>query len=398
MVRSRDFGFFNLGIDHQMEYYTNTGRLVMLVREGSVIEELFQVASAARTRVAISVRTADPTQRGTKMQTGRRQFLCLTAGIGLGLDRWLCAGDSTDIGFQKVTRTSWALGSDVSITAIHQNQVTAKKAVDAAFDELATVEKLMSIYRDDSQLSQLNRDGVLLDPHPYFFEVLRAAARHSKRSDGAFDVTVQPLWSLYAEAKMNRGMPDDKAVATARKKVDWQRVEVSEKQIRLRGKGAAITLNGIAQGYAADRANTALKSHGVKHALIDTGEFSTLGRKDSGDAWTIGIQHPRVKDAYISVAKLDGRCLATSGDYATDFTTDHRLNHLFDPRTGRSPTELASVSICAKTAMQADALSTAAFVLGLERGMKLVANTGGADALMVLKNGKTFGTENFPMA
>jgi thiamine biosynthesis lipoprotein len=93
---------------------------------------------------------------------------------------------------------------------------------------------------------------------------------------------------------------------------------------------------------------------------------------------------------------LQGRCLATSGDYATAFSDDFRLNHLFDPRTGRSPESLASVSIAAPTGMAADALSTAVFVLGPRRGLALVDSTPGADALFVLKNGRMLKTEGFP--
>jgi thiamine biosynthesis lipoprotein len=337
------------------------------------------------------------------MKSTRRQFLWLSAGASLsagplalllGAERY---PEQRAAGIQTASRTSWALGSDVSITALHQSRSTAKQAVDAAFDELTTVEKLMSIYRADSQLSRLNRDGVLDNPHPYFVEVLRAACALSQRSKGAFDITVQPLWALYSEATNKGGVPDSESVSLARNHVDWRRVEVGDRRIRLRGEGTAITLNGIAQGYAADRATAAIKSHGIEHALIDTGECSAFGRKKSGGHWSIGIQHPRVQDAYISIAKLDGRCLATSGDYATEFTNDHRLNHLFDPRTGRSPTELASVSICARTAMQADALSTATFVLGVDRGMKLIRETPGADALMVLKRGRTLVTKDFPL-
>ncbi len=110
----------------------------------------------------------------------------------------------------------------------------------------------------------------------------------------------------------------------------------------------------------------------------------------------MGIQHPRIEDAYISVAKLDGRCLATSGDYATSFSPDHRDNHIFDPRTGKSPTELASVSVLAESGLVADGLSTALFVLGPEQGLRLIEATPGADALFVLKDGRTLATRGFP--
>jgi len=158
-----------------------------------------------------------------------------------------------------------------------------------------------------------------------------------------------------------------------------------------------VTLNGIAQGYAADRARAALKAHGVDHALIDAGELAPIGRKEQAAPWQAGIQHPRVEDAYIALAKLEDRCLATSGDYATKFTTDGKYNHIFDPRLGSSPQELASVSIAAPTAMTADALSTACFVLGPQRAQEVLNQFHDIDALFVLKNGRVLTTNGFPI-
>ena len=360
--------------------------------------------------------------------TSRRRFLRVVAGtgatLGMGGAAWLLGsarresssrrsgGDDlararardvadsssgTDDGELRVARrASWALGSNVSIVALHSDRRVAEAAIDDAFAELELVEEVMSLYRPHSHLCLLNRDGRLDDPHPYLLEVLRYAGETSLRSGGAFDVTVQPLWSLYSSARKRGRLPDDAEVAAARRSVDWRRVEVSDRCVRLRGEGTAITLNGIAQGFASDRAAAALEARGVAHALIDTGEVNSLGAGDRPDGWNVGIQHPREADAYLYMAQLQGRCLATSGDYATTFSDDFRANHLFDPRTGRSPESLASVSIAAPTGMAADALSTAVFVLGPRRGLALVDSTPGADALFVLKNGRMLKTEGFP--
>lgn len=340
----------------------------------------------------------------------RRKFLLLTGAatscVGLGVTSWLLRGGAnsedddlatTADGLQAATRTSWALGADVSMTALHESRATAELALDDAFAELNLVERLMSIYQADSQLSRLNRDGVLTQPHPYFVEVLRAARKISQATDGAFDVTVQPLWALYVESQKSGRLPSADEVKQAQQAVDWRSVEIADDVVRLHGAGRAITLNGIAQGYAGDRATAALRARGVDHALVNTGEFGTIGRKENSEAWIIGIQHPRDKDAFVSVANLAGRCLATSGDYETTFSDDFRLNHLFDPRTGRSPSELASVSVVANTAMDADALSTAVFVLGANAGLRLIRATAGADALLVRKDATTLITDGFPV-
>lgn len=339
------------------------------------------------------------------MQIGsRRRFLLVSAGLGaaagLGGAGWLISQPDRSVNgshLRRVTRSSRALGSQVSITVLNESVATAEQAIAAAFAELETVEQAMSLYRPDSELCRLNQSGRLDNPHPYLVEVLRHAESVARESGGAFDVTVQPLWALYAAAHWQGQLPDEAAVAAARDKVNWRQVRVSARRITLDGDGAAITLNGIAQGFAADRAMAALRGKGIEHALVDAGEIVPLGTKEQGESWRAGIQHPREPDAYLGLAQLAGRCLATSGDYATAFSPDRKYNHLFDPRTGRSPEELASVSIAAPTAMQADALSTAVFVLGPERGLALVERLDGVDALFVSKDGAVRRTVGFPL-
>jgi thiamine biosynthesis lipoprotein len=294
-----------------------------------------------------------------------------------------------------IRKSARALGAEVSITALHADLQKGTAAVDAAFEELELVGQLMSIYRPESQLSRLNRNKVLVDPHPYLVDVLTAAEAMSRRSRGAFDATVQPLWEVYQTVKSRGTLPDATNIEFARQCVDWRRVEIGPRRITLHGDGTAVTLNGIAQGFAADRVVATLRSHGIEHALVDTGELGAFGVRQDGDAWSVGLQHPRHQDAYISLAQLSGRCLATSGDYATAFSPDFKHHHIFDPRTGASPEALASVSVLAPTAIEADALSTALFVMGPEDGIRLVRETPGTDAFLVFKDGKTFKTPGF---
>ncbi|OYW20958.1 MAG: hypothetical protein B7Z55_06390 [Planctomycetales bacterium 12-60-4] len=254
----------------------------------------------------------------------------------------------------------------------------------------------MSLYRPNSQLCRLNRTGILERPHPMLVDVLTAAAEFSRLTDGAFDVTVQPLWELFATAQRERRDPTNHEVAAAQRTIRWQGVEVRNECIRLHAPAAAITLNGVAQGFAADRAVAALRRHGIEHALVNAGEIGTLGTKPSGDYWKVGVQHPREPDAFVTLTDLSGRALSTSGDYETTFAADFSRNHIFDPRTGGSPRELASVSVAAPTAMQADALSTAAMVLGPDRSLSLFDGWPAVDGLLVLKNGRVLRTSGFP--
>jgi thiamine biosynthesis lipoprotein len=295
-------------------------------------------------------------------------------------------------------RTTKALGTEVSVTVAGGDPARTDRAVAAAFAELHEIEAVLSIYKADGEVARLNRHGVLDAAHPHLLAVLTAALATSRRTGGAFDVTVQPLWDLYASAARAGRRPAAHEVDAVRRKVDWRRVEVTGTRVRLDGPGVAVTFNGIAQGYATDRVADVLRAQGVAHALVDVGELHPIGTKPDGTAWTAGVQHPREPDAYAVVARLDGRCLATSGDYATTFGADdgRREHHIFDPATGRSPPELASASVVARTAMAADALSTAVFVLGLARGRRLIESTPGADALFILKDGSSTSTAGFP--
>lgn len=332
------------------------------------------------------------------MSLGRRRFLSLSLG-GVAV---FAAGRLAWRGLERlpsenvVMRRAWALGSDVSMTVMGLPTDRAERALDAAFAELELVEQVMSLYRPNSQLCRLNRDRVLHQPHPYFLAVLAMAEQTSRQSDGVFDITVQPLWELFATCQKQGRLPTDSQIAAARACVDWRAVEVSHGHIQLRAPATAITLNGIAQGFAADRAIAALRDHGVEHALVNSGEIGCLGRKPDGHDWTVGVQHPREPDAFVALAALQGRSLATSGDYETTFSADFSKNHIFDPHNGQSPSELASVSIVAPTAMQADALSTAAMVLGSDRTLALLEDLSDVDALLVLKDGRLRCTRGFP--
>lgn len=297
----------------------------------------------------------------------------------------------------KIDRQARALGTTVTLTVYGSSEAACEAALDAAFGAIEEVESEMSLYRPESALSRLNREGILNDPPDGLFEVLSFAGLLSSRTEGAFDVTVQPLWRLHAESSRAGAGPDPAALREAISLVNWEGVEVSKSRIQLSVPGMALTLNGIAQGYAADRAVSALRGAGIEHAMIDTGEVRPLGEPTHKPHWTAGIRHPRRPGELLGVVALDGRCVATSGDYETHFTEDYRNNHLFNPRTGRSPLEFSSVTVAAPSAMEADAYSTAVAVMGRDDGYNFIKNTSGVDALFVTKSGDLERTDGFPM-
>ena len=325
----------------------------------------------------------------------RRQFLSLSSGASMMLLG--VTGYAEEKGIQKYTRRSHALGTDIKFTVFHEDKKLAGTAINDALAQIEKVEKLLSLYRPDSQLSRLNREGIIRNPDPMLVGILNKAKELSKISAGAFDVTVQPLWNLFKKNSLKGKLPAEEDIQKAKAKIGWQHIDVQDDHILLNKAGAQITLNGIAQGLAADVAQKALKARGVEHALIDAGELNAIGNPHRKEAWRIGIQHCR-KPGYLCKTNLKNRCLSTSGDYQTKFTEDYRHHHLFDPRTGWSPTELGSVSVLAPTAMEADALSTAVFILGLKKGKQLIESLPEADALFVTKKGKAEYTEKFVVA
>ena len=326
---------------------------------------------------------------GVSRSVNRRRFLACTAGAG-GLAALAGAWPRR---LRSIERRSWALGSEVALTVLHEDAALAERSLTAAFAVLDEIEESLSLYRPQSALCRLNRAGVLENPPADLVTVLRAALAWSAATEGAFDPTVQPFWALHAGG--NQPGPLELEAACAR--VDWRRVEVASDRIRL-GPGQGITLNGIAQGFAVDRVREVLTGYGIRRALIDTGEIGGLGRKAGDEPWRVGIQHPRRSDAYVALAEVADRVLATSGDYRTAFDGGFSSHHIVDPATGRSPESLSSVSVVAPTGMEADALSTAVFVLGPDRRLALAARCPGVEVLLVDKAGGVRSTPAFPEA
>ena len=321
----------------------------------------------------------------------RRTLLSAAIGVtALGVGGWWRAHTP----LREFTTGGIVFGTTVSLRVLHDDEAVARTALWQAMDALRRVDHVMSLYRPDSALSQLNRTGRLQRPDPHLLAVLQAAQATAALTDGAFDVTVQPLWDVLSAPSTQPVSSDRAAVALAQ--VGWRKLEVTDEAVQLRAPGMAVTLNGIAQGYGADVALATFRAHGIAHALLDTGEFASLGRRDDGQRWTLAVRDPRDPQAVAHLLSADGRCLATSGDYATTFSADFSRHHIVDPATGASPQELASVSVLAPTGMQADALSTACMVLGMEKSLQLAASLPQVDVLCIAKDGTLRRSAGFP--
>src|SRR4051812_43652043 len=289
---------------------------------------------------------------------------------------------------QFVREGALAFGTTVSITVVHEDAAIAREAIGEALGEVRRIDRLMTVFRPDSQVGRLNAEGVLRDPDPRLVHVLEFSQRLAALSGGTFDVTVQPLWLLFTRCKAQGRLPSEEEISQARSRVGWQHLEVSPRAIAFSRRRMSITLNGVAQGYATDLAVAALRSRGIRDALIDTGELGAEGSRDPGRPWTVGIQHPRDPAAILAAVEMDGRFLATSGDYATTFTPDFVHNHIFDPHAGTSPRSFSSVAVAAASGMEADGLTKPMMVLEPARAQQLLSQFPGAGAVFIDKRGR----------
>lgn len=244
-----------------------------------------------------------------------------------------------------------ALGSAARITLAHPQADSLFRDIEA---ELNRLENIFSLYRSGSALSRLNRDGILTDPAPELLECLSIAGAVWRATDGAFDPTVQPLWAAYAQASVEGRIPDADELAERLALTGWPLVALEADAIRLTRKGAGLTLNGIAQGYIADRIAAWLSGKGLTDILIDTGEIRALGGQPGGGDWDVTLAGSRGSH------RLRDRALATSAPLGTTFDQAGTTGHILDPRSGLPARQgWTQVSVTAPTAGLADALSTA---------------------------------------
>ena len=290
-----------------------------------------------------------------------------------------------------------AFGTTVSVSVRHADAQVARLAIADALAAARQVDRLMSIYHPASEVFRLNRDGFLARPDPHLLAVLGHARALSQLTGGAFDITVQPLWQASQRALAAGILASSGERSQARALLGWNLVDVARERVVLRKPGMRITLNGLAQGYAADLALRAVRARGVVHALLDTGEFAASGDAD-GRAWQLGVPDPRNPGKMAAAVRVDGRCVATSGDYETTFSPDHLHHHIFDPATGDSPPELASVTVLAPSGIEADGLSTAFMVLGSRGAHALAARLPGVDLLTIDKQGRARRSPGLPAA
>jgi thiamine biosynthesis lipoprotein len=283
------------------------------------------------------------------------------------------------------------------------------KIYDDVFKRLREIEEVFSSSREDSELSRVN-SAAGAAPVPVsgeFIEILGRALYYREISGGAFDPAIGPLVKLWGIGGENERVPSEGEIAEALALVRSDMVEIDGEAgtVRLALPGMALDLGGIVKGYAADEAARIISGAGLKRAMIDLGgNIYALGEKSGGLPWRIGLQNPDGdRGDYIAVIEVKNKSVVTSGVYERYFEAEDssegatpeamkRYHHILDPATGR-PAEsgLLSATIVSGRSIDGDALSTAAFVLGPERGLSL-AESVGVEAAFVCDDGRILKT------
>ncbi len=297
-------------------------------------------------------------------------------------------------------QSAFLMGTLVEIQVVHQELEVAQEAVSAALARMQAIEAEMSRFRSDSSVSQINlaagQRPVKISPE--LFKLLQRSREWGRLSQGNFDITIGALSRLWDFE--NQKQPESEVLSTALSLVDYRRLQLdpAKSSAYLSRKGMALDLGGIAKGYAVDEALRVLKEHGIKRALVDAGgDMRALGNKAPNQPWKVGLQHPRRFKEIIAGISLDNQAVVTSGDYERFFIKNGvRYHHILDPSNGRPVPGIISVTVVAPLAETADVLSTAVFVLGVKKGLELLAQQPNCEALLVTSKGKIITTPGFP--
>lgn len=292
-----------------------------------------------------------------------------------------------------VVQAEWFRYTDTAMTTPVELEFWAddKSAADAiAVDVLAVfheVDRDMSRYKEDSELSGLNQQAAdhAVQVSAGLFQVLKKAEEVAVLSGGAFDISFGSVGYLYDYREHQQ--PSDEAIQAKLGNINYQDIVLDDKAqtVFFRQKDLLIDLGGIAKGYAVDLGIEHLKSAGVRHARLSAGgDLRLLGDK-RGRPWLVGVRDPRSENRNVVVLPLADLAISTSGDYERFFIDDHgeRVHHILSPGTGRSVRGVQSVTIIGSDALTTDGLSTAVFVLGPEKGLKMIEKLPEIDAIII---------------
>ena len=325
----------------------------------------------------------------TTRQMSRRAFLSLTGALSLGVATIGIPLPTEAVQFNrtlyKVSKSQLGLGTFINMIAFHPSKGEAEEAMGRAFAEINRLASLMTRFQSTSYIGHLNATGSLNGAPSEVMEVLRSSLRYHTISQGAFDITIMPIVDLYQRSfQANNAPPSPQALQEAMDRVGSQHLTMTEGSVSFARSGMEVTLDGIAKGYIINRAMDLLRQQNIQHALINAGgDIVVHGGKGEGKPWSIGIQDPWNRKRYVDVVTLNAGAIATSGNYEVFFDREKLFHHLILPNKGTPAPSIASVSIQAANAMEADALATTAYVMGPDKGYQFIKQFRGVEGLII---------------
>ena len=287
-------------------------------------------------------------------------------------------------------RTEAIMGTRCYVELWADDPVKGNDAIDAVMEELRRIDNLMSHYKPESQLSQINKDAnerpVAVDKE--LFDLIKLSTHYSQITEGAFDITYASVGYLYDYP--NHVHPTEEQIREKLPAVNWRNILFDEEHhtVRFEHPGMRIDLGGIGKGYAVDRGIDILKARGIQRALVTAGGDSRIIGDRMGRPWLIAVRHPDNPNKVVTRIPLSDSAVSTSGDYERYFDEGGvRYHHIIDPHTGHSASKVRSATILAPTATQTDGMSKTAFVLGPEKALEIINRMPEYDAVFVLPDG-----------
>ena len=292
-----------------------------------------------------------------------------------------------------VKRAQMHMGTLATVTAVASNKQAGDRAVQAAFDEIKRLELLLSTWRSDSELSQVNakagRQSVRVSRET--LDVVVRSLEMARLTQGGFNIALGPAIEAWSMTERQQ-IPDEGELERLKPLVDWASIQIDKQvqMIYLPHRGMRIDVGGIGKGYAADRAVEVMKRAGAKGGVVAlSGDIKAFGVLPDGTGFPVGIRHPREEGTLIGTIDLQDEAISTAGDYERFFERDGvRYHHILDPHTLQPARGCQSVTVIAKEGTLADGLDTGIFVLGPEEGMALVERLPDVEAIIVDQDGR----------
>ena len=290
-----------------------------------------------------------------------------------------------------MTRGEAIMGTRCAVELWSEDPAKGEAAMKSVFDDMKRIDRLMSTWKEDTEISKVNREGSL---HPVkisqeLFRLLQVSVEYSELTHGAFDITYASVGYLY---DFKKGVhPDQKSIAKALPGINWRHMVLDAKKttVYFTQPGMRIDLGGIAKGYSVDRGIEILRKQGITRAMVNAGGDTRIIGDRFGKPWVVGIRDPDHEGKTFLRMPLSDTAFSTSGDYERYFDEDgKRFHHIIDPKTGDSARKVRSVTVISGTATRTDALTKSVFIMGPEEGIAFIDTLPDVDAVAVAPDGK----------